>query len=370
MTPGLAIGVALTAGLIVLLVGVVSPPEQVRAVIPCGLLGLAGIILAGRPTSSAIGAVLVVVGIALALAPALAGVSEAARAAGRRYLAWMIVAGCALLFSAALDHLQAREPALNLSGPIAALFVVGIGILLAAPPFSLWLPALAEETPGLAALTVGLLGCGAAMISGEMVASGPLRLVGVTAPPGFAGAGGILAVIAALAALGEPRPRRSFAFLISASAGLLVAYVAAGSRGTPSALIFALSAHALAAALGLGALAAARGPLDGLIWHRPLTGTALIVSALGLIGLPLTAAFVGRTLLAQSMLDASPVLLIASGLTGVIGGLAFLRNFGAIFARIDLAPAAPRLADLIALGLALALLLRGLAPGALRDLLR
>ncbi|HEX5414971.1 MAG TPA: hypothetical protein VFZ25_04835, partial [Chloroflexota bacterium] len=280
--------------LIALLASVALPPGAARHSRGAIALGVGGTIIAGLFTAEDLAQTLAVATTAFLLAGGLPRSNEAAMAS-RRTLTWLAIAASALLLSLALDVLNARQALPGLAGPIGGLFVVGVAIVVGAFPFGFWLPPLAEESPAFAAVIAGLLGLGAALLGATMLTASPWRMGSLAAGPlltacGIAGAG------AAILAIGEKQPARVFAYLISADAALGLG----GLVAAPAApVVFALSAHALAASLGLAVLAGARPRLVGLWGQQPALAIALLVAAGSLVGFPLTAGFAAHVALSR-----------------------------------------------------------------------
>jgi formate hydrogenlyase subunit 3/multisubunit Na+/H+ antiporter MnhD subunit len=362
----------LVAALVVLVslaaTGGESREPEIAAVGLVGLFGVGFAMVAGASlvlAALALGVVACVLTIALVRSPATPPTYQA----GRRYLVWLTLASSALVFSGVLDHLYTREPSAGILGPVGALFVVGIAITTAALPFSLWLPGLCGESPTGAALTVGLLTSTAVAILSGALGATPWLLSEPGARLGLAVLGAGAGVLGAFLALGEKDPARCFAYLISANADFILAGLAASPPGASAGATWAFLAQALAGALGLACLGGDRRGLAGLFWRRPALAIGVAVAAGSLIGLPLTAGFVGRWAVATAFASQNPVPLLITALACVLGGLAALRDFGNAFVRAEGAPESLRFFDVVALALTAVLLVGGLIPGPVLGLL-
>ncbi|MBX6772637.1 MAG: hypothetical protein IRY83_12980 [Chloroflexi bacterium] len=355
-----------TAALAALLVGARALEEEGgadRAAI--ALVGLGGVALVGELARGVDAALaLSVTALVLVWAQVRRSAPGAAAATGQQYVVWMTLAGTALVLAAALDRRYAEQPGPGLLGPAVAFFIIGVGIVLAAAPFSLWLPSLCEEAPAGAALSVGLLGAAAVVL--------------LTGSPGFTdllasesntravlAVGGALAgLAAAFLALGERRPGRAAALLLGAGSDIALASLASSPPGARGAVLALLLIQSLAGALALAVLdAAGAGPgLQGLLWRRPALGLALAVGLLGLAGMPLTASFPFRLAVARASLAYGPGLTLALAGTSLLGGLAALRILAEAAGRTDAPRETFRLLDGLAVLTGVLLIAAGLIP--------
>jgi NADH-quinone oxidoreductase subunit N len=337
-----------------------------------GLVGLAGIALVALLGDNPVAAALALGCVAAALLPAIAtpaAVPALARAS-RRYVTWLALGSGTLLMSGILDRFYGRQPGPGILGPVAALFLVGIGITIAALPLSLWLPGLCLDAPIGAGLAVGILSAaGSSIVAGEITAN-PWLFDEASARIALGAAGGFAGILSALFALGERNPARSVAFLISANADLALAGLAAAPHGDPAGFTWVLGAQGLAAALSLACIGAVNGKLNGLAWRRPALAVSIAVAVVSLIGLPLTAGYVGRWLIASSAVGDHPLLVLETAIASAIGGLAALRAFGPMIGRIDRRVGDPHTFDLVALAVTAIIVLAGLFPGPILAILR
>jgi formate hydrogenlyase subunit 3/multisubunit Na+/H+ antiporter MnhD subunit len=365
------LGLLIIAVAVVLVVFAAATESGAEEAYAPGFLALAGTALAVATSDRLVTvappllAGAAVIAITFGAAPGRAGPR-----AWRRFLVWLTLAGGALLLAGALDRLAERETGAGLSGTIGALFVIGVGITLAAFPLSLWLPGLSDVAPLGAALATGLLGVGAtAALAGTLDVERWL-LTEAAARPALTVAAGGAALLSGLLALADPRPARALAFLISANADLALAGVAATPAGDPTGAVWSLGAQALAAALALACLAGVDGKLRGLLGRRPAVALALIVALASLVGLPLTAGFVGRWLVGVAIVPVTPLLLLVSAGTSLLGGAAAWRALQPVVAAGDQTREPLRALDLAAAVLAALIVLAGLYPGPALALLR
>jgi formate hydrogenlyase subunit 3/multisubunit Na+/H+ antiporter MnhD subunit len=246
-------------------------------------------------------------------------------------------------------------------------------------PFALWLPAASDEAPNSAAVAGGVLGCATAAILAGVVGPGLLLPTDSVIHTLLGAGGGLAALGSSFLALGEKRPARMIAFLISANADLALAGLATGSPAATPSVVWLLTAQALSAAVTLGCLAQAEhvgsgrartgwSTLSGLARVRPLLALALVVALLSLIGAPLTAGFVGRWNLA-TLAATNPIQSLAMLLASILGGAAIVRSFGTIFDLTDAQAEIRWTTDLApALG-AMLLVVGSLVPGQLLSIL-
>lgn len=370
---------ALTIATLVVLVALTAVGDDATAhdCYPAALAALAGVAVVALASAQLITAALAMTLSAIALTVVfipLPGVGVSLRTA-RRYLIWVVIAGTALLASGALDRQYAAWVTPGVLGPSAALFVVGIAIFAGAMPFALWLPSASDEAPTTGALAFGLLSCATAAVLAGTVGSDMLLPADSAIHALLGVGGGLAALTSAFVALGEKRPGRTIAFLISASADSALAGLASGSSAATPSVVWLLVVQALSAAVGLVCLAEAGrarsdreragwSGLTGLVYQRPLLALALTISLLSLTGMPLTAGFVGKWNLVQLAAPnvAETLVILASS---ILGGVAALRSFGAIFDSTTATAEIRWSTDLVpALG-AVLLLVGGLVPGPL-----
>lgn len=230
---------------------------------------------------------------------------------------------------AALDTARIAAPGLAAAG--VALLLAGLAIKGAAAPLHLWAGAVMGRVDALTAWLIAALGLVGALSVLMRVAAHALAApsLGGGVALGLAALGSLSVVIASMQAIGARNLIRLVAYAGAAQAGCIVMSMALGSQaGVAAALIQVLALAASALAL-LGGAAAAGGAhvmsaLDGLGRRAPLAGMAVAVGALGLMGAPLTIAFLGRWRMIEAAVGVgwwwAACAAIAASLAGVFYG--------------------------------------------------
>jgi NADH-quinone oxidoreductase subunit N len=258
---------------------------------------------------------------------------------------------------------------------------VGFGFKVASVPFHMWAPDVYEGAP----TTITAL-----MAAGVKAAAfgGFLRVFGRALPglvdqwqPAVAALALVTMVVGNLGALAQSNLKRMLAYSSVAHAGyLLTALVAAPGPGTEAALFY-LVAYAMVNLGGFGALAAlardGREPLllddvAGLARRRPALAAAVAMFMVSLIGVPVSAGFVGKFYLFRAAVDAGYVTLAIVGfLMSVVSAYYYLRVVVAMYMRDPAVDASwPPVAapSAVALAFATAVVLGlGIYPGPLLD---
>lgn len=291
----------------------------------------------------------------------------------------VLLYGVALLYAATgtirLDAL-ARESALS---PLAfaglALLLAGLAFKAALVPFHAWAPDVYESAPTPAVAFMAL--------AAKVGAFGALlRIIAATPGGGAAddwrGTVAVLAcltlVLANLAALGQRKLKRLLGWSSIAHAGYIAAAVAAGTA--PFAAFYLVVYGALTiAAFGILALIPNDDPaLDDLagLWRTsPFAVIAMLVTFVGLTGLPPTAGFLGKLYIFEALAGANLLWLLLVGvLASVVSAAYYLRVVLACFAPAEAhgpSPASPR-ATLVVVGAAALLVVAiGVVPGPLLE---
>lgn len=270
------------------------------------------------------------------------GTERRAMLAAFRYLlmgtvgATFLLIGIGLLFGMTgtlnMLDLEQRLPAVSDTRAVrAALAFISVGLCLkiAVFPLHLWLPNAYACAP--AAVSALLAGTATKValylwlrfffkVHGSANAFAELPVDVLLLGLGLAGA-----LVGALVAVFQDEPKRLLAWSSVSHIGYLVVGMSLATVDGVTATLSHLCGHALvktALFLALGTaiirLGAIGRPLrmrdlHGLGRRMPWTGTAILVAGLGLIGMPLTAGFVGKWLLVQALLDAGlwvPVVVI------------------------------------------------------------
>jgi len=254
--------------------------------------------------------------------------------AGRKYLAFLLVAGGALLLAVAVTLMAAGtlnfaaggylSPAMG-QGPLLGLFIlflVGVGAKAGLMPLHSWLPsAMVAPTP-----VSALLHAVAVVKAGVF---GFARIVGyvfgpsLTADIGGATLVGVLAgatiVVASLLAMAQDNLKRRLAYsTIGHLSYIILGTVLLTPVGWLGGL-FHITTHAamkITLFFCAGAIYAKTGrenisEMDGIGKQMPLTMAAFTVGALGLAGLPPVGGFLSKWFLAQGTLASGHPLLLA-----------------------------------------------------------
>jgi NADH-quinone oxidoreductase subunit N len=238
------------------------------------------------------------------------------------------------------------DPVLAVVG--IAMLVLGLLIVVGAPPLVAWTRHLVEGAPGTIAAFSSALG----VVTGTAV----LARYGVEGfGPGssrwtlLVNALGVAAMLSgAVLAIRAGTIRRLIADLSIVQSGFLLIAVAATGPGIsgqsvagPTALLYALmaAAAALVAVLLLAGILDAAGLGTGVDAHRgagrraPATAAFLSLALLSLAGLPPLAGFLGRVLIAESALDAGSGWVVASaGVALALCAVAVLRWLRVMYA--------------------------------------
>lgn len=295
------------------------------------------------------------------------------------------------LIAARVD--QSLYPPLLLAG--AAMMLVGFGFKIATAPFHVWTPDVYEgaPTPVTAFMAAGPKAAGFASFLRVFVFGFPIATA-VVSTGGYAHQAwlGALAVMAVLTmtignvvAIVQNNVKRMLAYSSIAHAGYaLVGFVAAGAATTPedrSAALAAVGFYLLTyAVMNMGAFAvvtliARRGDqrtnvddYNGIGFASPVLAFSLSLFLLSLLGMPLTAGFMGKIVVFSAALHQGYVWLIVIGvLNTAISAYYYLRLIIVMFFREPTTPwEAPRVPASVAVALLITVLgvfYLGLFPG-------
>ena len=295
--------------------------------------------------------------------------TAAAISAGRKYLAFLLISGVALLLAVALTHMTAGTLNFTAGGFLAPtmrqasllglflLFLIGVGAKSGLMPLHSWLPsAMIAPTP-----VSALLHAVAVVKAGVF---GFARVVGYVFGPALtADIGGatlvmILAgstiIIASLLAMAQDNLKRRLAYsTIGHLSYIILGTVLLAPAGWLGGL-FHITTHAamkITLFFCAGAIYAKTGrenisEMDGIGKQMPLTMAAFTVGALGLAGLPPVGGFLSKWFLAQGTLASGhPLWLAVLLLSGLLNAAylfpivirAFFRSSEA-FSQFDEAP--------------------------------
>jgi multicomponent Na+:H+ antiporter subunit D len=268
--------------------------------------------------------------------------TKEALSAGRKYLAYTLVAGQSLLL--AIIWTQTIAPGASFqpggflagSAPSAALialfvlFIAGVGVKAAIMPLHGWLPdAMVAPTPVSALLhAVAVVKAGAfgtVRIVGFVFGVDLLREIGMDAA--LAAVATTTILLASLRALGERHLKRRLAYSTISQLSYIVLGAAVGSAAALAGAIFHIAAHGamkITMFFCAGAIYAKThleqiDQLGGIGRRLPVTMAAFTICALGLAGLPSLAGFVSKWNLGVGALTAGePVFLAVLVLSGVL----------------------------------------------------
>ena len=288
---------------------------------------------------------------------------------------------------------QSLYPPLLLAG--AAMLLVGFGFKIATAPFHVWTPDVYEgaPTPVTAFMAAGPKAAGFASFMRVFVFGFPLATA-VVSTSGYAHKAwlGALAIMAVLTmtvgnvvAIVQNNVKRMLAYSSIAHAGYaLVGFVAAGAATTPEDRSAALSAVAFYlltyAIMNMGAFAvvtliARRGDqktnvedYNGIGFASPVLAFSLSLFLLSLLGMPLTAGFMGKIFVFSSALKQGYTWLVVIGvLNTAISAYYYLRLIIVMFFREQTGTwEVPRIPASVAIALVLTILgvfYLGLFPG-------
>ena len=253
---------------------------------------------------------------------------------GVKYMIMSGVSSSFLLFGVALVYAHSGNLAIDLlaapAGPTlsdgylivgTAMILIGMAFKLSWVPFHMWTPDVYQGAP---APVTGFLASGAkiavfAFLIRFLIASGPDRIELLLMGLGIMAVGSML--LGNLMALLQDNLKRLLAYSSVAHMGyMMVALIAAIQLGSISSDIASeaigvyMVAYAVMTLLAFAVLSllAARNPsyetgdiqlYRGLLYRHPLMAISLFVAFLGLIGMPLTAGFVGKYYLMLAGVD-------------------------------------------------------------------
>jgi NADH-quinone oxidoreductase subunit N len=221
------------------------------------------------------------------------------------------------------------------------LLLVGLGFKVASAPFHMWAPDVYEGAP--TSVT-------AFMSAGVKVAAfgAALRILGEGVPslathwrPAVAVLALLSMVLGNLGALAQSSLKRMLAFSSVAHAGYLLSALVAGPMAAAEAVLFYLVAYAAVSLGTFGAIAAlsrdGREPAScadvaGLATRRPALAAALALFLISLIGVPVSAGFVGKLYLFKAAVGAGYTWLAVVGvLMSVVSAFYYLRVVVAMY---------------------------------------
>ncbi len=259
--------------------------------------------------------------------------------------ATFVLIGIGLLYAMTgtlnMQDLAAKLPAVSGTGAVRAAFAflsVGLCLKIAVFPLHVWLPAAYATAPSpVSALLAGTATKVAVYlwlrfffgVFAPSVAIADLPMEQVLLPLGLAGA-----VMGSLAAAFQDEPKRVLAWSSIGQVGYLVTGLGLANTAGATATLSHLLNHAVAKTalfLALGVVVVRKGvrgrslrlaDLRGLGRQSPFAAAAVTLGGLSLIGVPLTAGFVGKWLLLVALLEAglwwATALVVLSSLLAVV----------------------------------------------------
>jgi NADH-quinone oxidoreductase subunit N len=244
--------------------------------------------------------------------------------------------GLGAIISATLSG-TANEPLLLLG---SGLILVGLGFKVAAVPFHMWTPDVYQGAPSsvTAFMSVGAKAGGFAALLRVFMTAFPV--LNPSWVPIVVGISAVTMTWGNIAAIGQSSIKRMLAYSSIAHAGyILMALPAAAAAGVTQSAISAALFYLMTYAIGnLGAWgivvamekAEGRGlsleDYAGLGTRHPAIALAMAIFMLSLLGMPLTAGFIGKFFIFRAVLDAGFIwLAIVGAVTSVISAYYYLR---------------------------------------------
>jgi multicomponent Na+:H+ antiporter subunit D len=261
--------------------------------------------------------------------------SAAAVSAGRKYLAFLLTGGVALLLAVGLTQMMAGtlnfSPGGFLSPPMGqahllalfVLFLVGVGTKAALIPLHSWLPtAMIAPTPvsallhAVAVVKAGVFGF--ARVTGFVF--GPALAADIGATTLTAVAASATIVIASLLAMAQDNLKRRLAYSTVAHLSYIILGTVLLAPAAWLGGLFYITTHAamkITLFFCAGAIYVKTGrenvsELDGIGKQMPVTMAAFTVGSLGLAGLPPVGGFISKWLLVEGAVESGQLLLLAT----------------------------------------------------------
>ncbi len=224
-----------------------------------------------------------------------------------------------------LAHINSETPAI--AGIVLVLFALAMKGAVA--PLHAWAGAALGRSGNIAAMIIaGVTAVGSLAVIVRVTAFvAPAPALGVAVSAVLAALGSISLVFGSLQAIGARNLRRLIAYAAAAQAGGVLISAALGSPVGFAAALLQIAAMAASALALLGGFAASGcGPhlsaLDGLGRRAPISGVAILIGALSLMGAPLTLSFLARWRVIEAAVGVewwwAALLMIGASLAGVI----------------------------------------------------
>jgi NADH-quinone oxidoreductase subunit N len=244
--------------------------------------------------------------------------------------------GLAGLGALLATHADVEQP-LVLAG--AAMMSVGLGFKLAVVPMHMWTPDVYEGAPAPVGAFVATVSKGAVvgMLVRYFLQTGAFRLEAIFVTFGVMAAASM--VVGNLLALRQGNLKRILAWSSIAHVGYVLVGLLAGGPGAVTFYVAVYFAAVLGAFAVISVCSEQSRDSDrleeyrGLFWRRPGLAIAMTICMLSLIGMPLTAGFVGKFQIvaagASSAMWALVLLLVVSSAVGLVY---YLRVIQTLFA--------------------------------------
>ncbi|HEU4344585.1 MAG TPA: proton-conducting transporter membrane subunit [Candidatus Binatia bacterium] len=261
--------------------------------------------------------------------------SAAAISAGRKYLAFLLTAGGALLLAVGLTQAIAGSLSFSAGGFLSpsigqtkllalfVLFLIGVGAKAGLMPLHSWLPsAMIAPTPvsallhAVAVVKAGVFGF--ARVVGFVFGPDSVTQIGATTLV-VAVAGGTI-ILASLLAMAQDNLKRRLAYSTVGHLAYIILGTALASPAGWLGGLFHITTHAamkITLFFCAGAIYVKTGrenisELDGIGKQMPLTMAAFAVASLGLAGLPPVGGFISKWFLVQGAVESGQLMLLAA----------------------------------------------------------
>jgi multicomponent Na+:H+ antiporter subunit D len=289
---------------------IVGAPRYFTSIVPLMLAAVAASLMVQPFLFAAIFIGLAAMGAVLLLvSPGTRSTSGAMRLLILYTLAMIIV----LVTGWQLETSGVTSAAGSLATQVTALLAFGFAILLAIPPFHLWLPRVVQEANVYVVFFVAVILQGAGLFFlFRFLDTYPWLRESTALFSGIAWAGGITVLLAAIWAAGQREPRTMAAYCLLVDLGVMLVAIGNGSRAGLELALGISGARVISLAvlsLGMGYLVRVEGSSwRGAGFRRPLASMTFLVGLLSIIGYPLTAGFPARWSLLAAIRGGEPLL--------------------------------------------------------------
>ena len=278
-----------------------------------------------------------------------------------------------------LERLRLDPQQVGLIKVITAFIGVGFATRFGIFPFNLWLPAVLEIGPSLAAyIAVGFINVAGAVFLVNFLQANPTLLLDNRDEAQYIMALGMAGALAAgLLALGQNGIGKLVAYATSATFGLALFSLASPHPTGKIGAVYTMMNFGLVLLLVLVSMSVVYfannnrpfGELTGLARRAPVAAFGLAVGLLGMAGLPMLSGFAGTYLVLQAAALENPVWAVLGGLALALFLIAGLRAYHRTFMGEDVPGLVtrpePPLATIVIIGLVAAVIYFGLFPSTL-----